>query len=81
MLKANNEHGVDMEKTSARWITVDEMRDRLSISKTKAYEIANDGSLDTVKIGSSLRVNEDSLERWLESVVRQTSAVGGDEMQ
>ncbi len=81
MLEANNEHGVDMGKTSARWITVDEMRDRLSISKTKAYEIANDGSLDTVKIGSSLRVNEDSLERWLESVVRQTSAVGGDEMQ
>ncbi len=81
MLEVNNEHGVDMEKTSARWITVDEMRDRLSISKTKAYEIANDGSLDTVKIGSSLRVNEDSLERWLESVVRQTSAVGGDEMQ
>ncbi len=69
-----------MEKTKTRWVTVDEMRDRLSISKTKAYEIAHDGSLDTVKIGSSLRISEDSLDRWLESV-KQTKAVGGDEMQ
>ena len=64
-----------MEKTNTRWISVDEMRDRLSISKTKAYEIANDGSLDTVKIGSSLRISEDSLACWLESV-RQTRALG-----
>ena len=68
-----------MGKTNTRWITVDEMRERLSISKTKAYEIAHDGSLATVKIGSSLRISEDSLDRWLESM-SYTRALGGDEM-
>lgn len=80
MLEVNNEHGVDMEKTNTRWITVDEMMNRLSISKTKAYDLAHDGSLETVKIGSSLRINEESLTRWLESV-KQTRALGGHKMQ
>lgn len=65
-----------MGTINTRWITVDEIRNRLSISKTKAYQIANDGSLDTVKIGSSLRVSEDSLNCWLESL-RHTSALRG----
>ena len=50
------------------YITVDEIKDRLSISRTKAYELATDGSLEAVKIGRSLRVSEDSLARWLDSV-------------
>lgn len=57
-----------MPATMTRWITVNEMRDRLSISKNKAYQIANDGTLETVKIGRSLRVSEESLTRWLESL-------------
>jgi len=70
----------DMETMKTRWITVDQMRDRLAISKTKAYQIANDGSLDTVRIGRSLRISEESLERWLESM-RYVRAIGGDEMK
>ena len=69
-----------METTNTQWITVDEMRSRLAISKTKAYQIANDGSLDTVRIGRSLRVSEESLERWLECI-KSTRAFGGDEMK
>lgn len=68
-----------MNLTKTRWITVEEMRDRLSISKNKAYQIANSGSLDTVKIGSCLRINEDSLIRWLESLSHQKDQ-GGSEM-
>ncbi len=68
-----------METTKTKYISVEEMRDRLSISKTKAYEIATSGSVETVKIGRSLRINEDSLYRWLESV-RHTKPQGGDVM-
>lgn len=68
-----------MALTKARWITVDEMKDRLSISKNKAYEIANSGSLETVKIGRSLRINEESLTHWLESL-SLPKAGGGDDM-
>ncbi len=65
-----------METINKRWITVDQIKDRLAISKTKAYQLANDGSLDTVRIGRSLRVSEESLERWLESMryARQESS-------
>ncbi len=68
-----------MPANMTRWITVDEIRNRLSISKNKAYEIANDGSLETVKIGRSLRVSEDSLDRWLEGL-SQPGDRGGDGM-
>lgn len=68
-----------MPGNMTRWITVDEVRNRLSISKNKAYEIANDGSLETVKIGRSLRVSEDSLDRWLEGL-SQPGNRGGDGM-
>lgn len=60
-----------MPATMTRWITVDEMRDRLSISKNKAYQLANNGSLETVRIGRSLRVSEESLNRWLDSLTDQ----------
>ncbi len=56
---------MNMEKGA--WIKVEEMRKHLAISKTKAYEIATSGCLETVKIGRCLRINAQSLERWLES--------------
>jgi excisionase family DNA binding protein len=69
----------DMETMNTRWITVDQMKNRLAISKTKAYQIANDGSLDTVRIGKSVRISEESLERWLKCM-RSTKPQEGDEM-
>ncbi len=69
-----------MEKTKARYITVDEMKNRLSISRNHAYRIANSKSLQTVRIGRSLRISEDSLTRWLESL-SEPKAGGGDEMR
>ena len=52
-----------MEKTGTRYVTVDELKDRLAISRNHAYRIANGGSLQTVRIGRSLRVSEASLNR------------------
>ncbi len=66
-----------MKTINSRWITVDEMKNRLSISKTLAYQIANDGSLDTVRIGRCLRISEESLKRFLESR-RHAKEMGGD---
>ncbi len=54
-------------KIEKRWITVNELRNTLSISRTKAYEIATSGCVETVKIGRCLRINVQSLDRWLES--------------
>ncbi len=68
-----------METTNARYITVDELKDRLSISRNHAYRIANGGSLQTVKIGRSLRINEESLRRWLESL-SEPKVGGGDDV-
>ena len=68
-----------MKTTNTRWITVDEIKNRLSISKNKAYQIANSGSLETVKIGSALRISEESLMRWLDSL-RRTESQGGKEV-
>lgn len=66
-----------METAKARYISVDEMKNRLSISRNHAYRIANSGSLQTVRIGRSLRINEESLARWLESL--SGAKVGGDD--
>ncbi len=54
-------------KIENKWITVNELRNTLSISRTKAYEIATSGCIETVKIGRCLRINAQSLDRWLES--------------
>jgi excisionase family DNA binding protein len=56
---------MEMETSNSRWISVDDLRKRLAISRTKAYEIATSGSFETVKIGRSLRINEESLLAWL----------------
>ncbi len=66
--------------TQTKWVTVNEMKDRLSISKNKAYQIANDGSVETVRIGRSLRINEESLTHWLASQRIQSSRGGDDDV-
>jgi excisionase family DNA binding protein len=55
------------EFSTTRWLTVDEVRDNLNISRTKAYELATSGAFETIKLGRILRINEYSLLRWLQS--------------
>ncbi len=69
-----------MTLTKTRWITIDELKGRLSISKNKAYQLANSGAIEKVKIGRCVRINEESLDRWLDSL-SQPKADGGDDME
>jgi excisionase family DNA binding protein len=55
--------GSDPHKPS--YITVEEMRQRLSLSRTKAYELASSGAFETITLGRSLRIEEGSLNQWL----------------
>ncbi len=68
-----------MSDVKTRYITVADLEKRLSVSKNQAYRLANSGSFETLKIGSSLRINEESLTRWLESL-RNSKARGGSDM-
>jgi excisionase family DNA binding protein len=64
--------------TKTTYITVDELQDRLSISRNKAYQLTNSGSFQVVKIGNSLRISEESLAHWLESVTYPRTREGDD---
>lgn len=50
-------------------LTLSELADRLSIGKTRAYELAQKNSLPipTLRIGREYRFSRRALERWLES--------------
>ena len=70
-----------MTMAKTKWITVDELGNRLSLSKNKAYQIATSGAIETIKIGRSVRINEESLAAWLESLKHPKVQGGNDEGQ
>ena len=48
------------------WITVRDMQRMLSLGRSKSYEIlACEPEIETVRLGSAIRVNKASLERWV----------------
>ena len=52
---------------NGEWITVKEMQEKLSLGRSKAYELLSlEESIETVQLGTALRVNRASLERWLQ---------------
>lgn len=53
------------------YITVKDLMEILSISKTKAYEIATSGDLVTIRIGMCLRISVASLAKWIEHHVER----------
>ncbi len=46
----------------------------LSLSRSKIYALMSEGSLRTIKIGTSVRVRNDDLQSWLE----KQRTTGGD---
>lgn len=52
---------------NSEWITVKEMRQMLSLGRSKAYEIlVSEREIETIQIGRAIRVNKASLEGWLD---------------
>lgn len=50
-----------------RLMTVDEMATFLRISRAKAYQMAKDGTIPTVRMGRSVRIRRDHLMAWLDA--------------
>ncbi len=56
-----------MSIAEKEWISAKEVRERLSIGKSKCYEILDAGEIEVIRIGRVLRVNRKSLERWIQA--------------
>ena len=56
-------------------LTVEEAAERLSIGRTKAYELMATGALQSVTIGRSRRIPAEALEPFV-AMLRQTGEAG-----
>ena len=46
-------------------LTVDEVQQLTKLGRTKVYGLIRDGQLPIVRIGRSVRIRREALERWL----------------
>lgn len=53
-----------MDIPETRLLTMEQVADQLQISRSKAYELAANGALPTVRIGRCRRVRRDDLVAW-----------------
>ncbi len=61
---------------SENWLRVDEAAIRLGFSRSKVYQMINDGVLPSVRVANRLRVSTADLDAW---VRRQPSGSAGVE--
>ena len=62
--------GVD--GASGRLLRIEEVADRLSVSRSMAWKLIAYGQLRSVRIGRAVRVRPDDLEAYIEGAVRET---------
>lgn len=63
------------DKTERRLIRVAEAAERLSISRSRAYLMAQRGELPgQVRLGSSIRVSAQALDEWIDEQARKPAA-------
>ena len=48
------------------YISVKQMADKLNIKKDKAYELVHISGFPAYKLGKSIRISVEKLEKWLE---------------
>lgn len=48
------------------WLKVGEVAQELRVARSRAYDLVATGEIPAVRIGRSVRVNRNELERWLE---------------
>ncbi len=55
-------------------LSVDEMAELLSIGRSKAYALVQDGTLPSLRIGRSVRIPLSALEDWVEQQYQSESS-------
>ena len=51
--------------TSRRLLTIRETAERLAVSQRTVQRLLKNGALPAFRVGGSVRISEDELERWL----------------
>jgi excisionase family DNA binding protein len=54
------------EQTTQEWLTLRQVQEILGIGSTKGYSLVATGEIPSVRIGRSIRISRQELERWLE---------------
>lgn len=49
-----------------KMLTIQEVQERLNISKSLAYKLIRLGEISSIRIGRALRVPQDALDQWIE---------------
>lgn len=55
-------------------LRIDEVAERLAISRATTYRLIRGGSIPIVHIGTAVRVPADALHRWLDDQVASTTS-------
>lgn len=56
-------------------MTVNDIRDILSISRTQAYTLVNQNGFPKIKIGSTIRVPESEFNKYMKHFVRKQMTI------
>jgi len=57
--------------TAARLLRIEDVADRLTVSRSMAWKLVAGGELRSVRIGRSVRVRPADLEAYVENAVRE----------
>ena len=58
-----------------KYLTVNDIRDILSISRTQAYTLVNQNGFPKIKIGSTIRVPESEFNKYMKHFVRKQMTI------
>jgi excisionase family DNA binding protein len=67
-------NAVEQTEVSREWISYEEARRLVGLSRTTLYRLVESGAVKGARIGRSVRINRASLEVYMERQV-----IGGDE--
>jgi len=54
-------------------LTVEDVQNAIRLGRTKIYELIRTGQLPVVRIGRSVRIRRDVLERWVNDLEAQSA--------
>lgn len=64
-----------------RLLTVDEVAERLGVTRDWVWAQARSGRIPHVRLGRYRRFREEAIEQWLEDLERESARRGGRNMQ